>query len=87
MFFRMYKICCILAFSYLALFPVSEVVGQSVRPTEKVDRVTREIEMLLSKGILDTIPLGQSFGLTRAVRKVFDQARTDSSSISEKNVH
>ena len=82
----MYKVCCILAFAYLALFPVSEVVGQSLRPTEKVDQVTREIEMLLSKGILDTIPLGQSFGLTRTVRKVFDQVKTDSSSIYEKKL-
>ena len=82
----MYKVCRILAFSCLALSSVSEVVGQSLRPTEKIDQVTREIEMLLSKGILDTIPLGQSFGLTRMVRKAFDRPITDSSSISEKKL-
>jgi len=79
----MYKVCCTLVFSYLALFPLGEVCGQSLRPTEKIDQVTREMEMLLSEGILDTIPLGQSFGLTRTVRKAFDGSRVDSSSTSE----
>ncbi|HIF39178.1 MAG TPA: hypothetical protein EYQ69_08260, partial [Gemmatimonadetes bacterium] len=79
----MYKVCCTLVFSYLALFPLGEVCAQSLRPTEKIDQVTREMEMLLSEGILDTIPLGQSFGLTRTVRKAFDGSRVDSSSTSE----
>jgi len=64
----------------------AEVFAQSFRPTEKVDQVTRELERLLSAGVLDTIPLGQSFGMSRIVRRIYDRTEVDSPSSSLKNL-
>ena len=72
--------------SCLILVVTTEVFSQSLRPIEQIDRVTREMEMLLSRNILDTIPLGQSFGMNRTLRKIYDKQSRDSASASEKQL-
>ena len=77
---------CFVVLSCLILLVTTEVFSQSLRPIEQIDRVTREMEMLLSRNILDTIPLGQSFGMNRTLRRIYDKQPSDSASISEKKL-